>query len=740
MTSPQSNESVLEHVFSLRKQALYGFLILAIYLLLTPSVFGPITNTVAVGGDQHYLINPVMHYAQEFDKFRDPLTRIWFSEYDIHHNPHFNTRYPFFFFWLGDAGGYMGFSHRAFLIAHFHQVIAGLGAFIFARALGARPVSAFAAGLFFMFCYNNTMLSVFFWRQAASAWIPWVLAGIWLVTTGKNWKLGTLIGAPAVALLVFAKCAQPLLYLVVSGIIVGLAGTYYGYAKSDNLKSFFSKIVMPSTGFFLLAIALSLPVFLPVFLGQSEYVRWTSTGPVQGSYKVPFHATLEMTYPAKGVFNLLVPMRGMPTIGSTFIGPILGLLVFATLTVRKYRLLAFMMLGLFIYFVLNGFGEKALVPHLTYKLPMINNVRELPSHYLLVNVAAIALFAIGWDRFFKIKKTNYTFLTVLLVSILITLFAIINFHDLFDERSVFSQIVLVTSPLLLLVVIRQTSPIRKEVLLAILAILVILPSSQLRNYRVFDATKAPLYNDEVSQDIRAGWEWVSGKKENAVVAAKIIKYKDGKATISSRRAASLAMYNNLRPFNTGMSPRPIAEFKHFNSLGRDVNKLIDRGLEFYATNDAKDYSSNRLRLAKKFGTVSVYEVLAPVQRLKPACTIRPRGRACDVSLDIQSMKETNTSFDYDIQLPSQQTLAFFGFKNDNWRVDINGSTPELDWTTDHVFFTLPAGSHKISFQYKVQHLGAYWNVFKIGFLIYLVLMVWSIFLYWRKRLPARATT
>ena len=70
VTSLESDRS------SIMKQMAYFLLIIPIYLILSPSVFGPITSTVAVGGDQHALINPIMHYIHEFDKYNDPLTRI----------------------------------------------------------------------------------------------------------------------------------------------------------------------------------------------------------------------------------------------------------------------------------------------------------------------------------------------------------------------------------------------------------------------------------------------------------------------------------------------------------------------------------------------------------------------------------------------------------------------------------------------------------------------------------------
>ena len=725
---------------SFMKQIGYFLLIIPIYLLLTPSLFGPITNTVAVGGDQHVLINPMMHYIHEFDKYNDPLTRVWFAEFDIHHNPHFNSRYPFFFFWLGDGGGYLGYSHRAFLVAHFHNIVGGLGAFIFARAVGARLVSAFAAGLFFAFCYNNTLHSVFFWRHAANAWIPWALAGIWWVTTGKNWKAGILVGAPAIALLCFAKCAQPLLYLVISSLLVGLAGIYYGYVKSENLSSFFKKCIYPSTALFFIALLLAAPVFLSVFLGQKEYVRWTSAGPVFGSYKVPFHATLEMSYPAKGIANIFVPLKKMPTIGSTFIGPIIGIALFGAIKLRKFRVLTFTMIGLFIYFVINGFGEHALLPHLTYRFPMINNVRELPSHYLLVNIAAIVVFAFGWDYFLRSDRRNIWLQIVTIFCVILTVIGIIVFGDLFEINRVHVSIILAATPLLILLVIRQKKAGMKEFLLVILACLVVYPSSVIKTNRTFDATRNPYYTEDISKDIRTAWKWVAVQKENAIVAARIEKYKEDRHRINSYRASSLAMYENLRPFNVSMSPRPKHEFNHSNFLNRDTNRLIDRGLEYFITNDSKDYTNARMVLSKKIGSISIYEVSTPIQRLKPACVIQGPKAGCPQNLDIIVKSEGNTRFTYSVNLPSEQKLAFFGFNNGNWNVDINNrADTSVAWTKDHAIFTLPAGTHTIDFKYEISALSTYWVFFRIGLFLYLIILSFVVFSIFKSRANAVKT-
>lgn len=155
--------------------------------------------------------------------------------------------------------------------------------------------------------------------------------------------------------------------------------------------------------------------------------------------------------------------------------------------------------------------------------------------------------------------------------------------------------------------------------------------------------------------------------------------------------------------------------------------MIDRGLEYFITNDTKDYTSNRMALSQKFGSISVYEVASPIQRLKPACVIQGPKSSCSQDLDIIVKSEGNTRFSYTVNLPEKQKLAFFGFNNGNWKIDINGEeNPSVEWTKDHAIFALPSGTHTVSFKYEIPTLKTYWSFFKIGLFLYLVLTLFAI--------------
>ena len=181
-----------------------------------------------------------------------------------------------------------------------------------------------------------------------------------------------------------------------------------------------------------------------------------------------------------------------------------------------------------------------------------------------------------------------------------------------------------------------------------------------------------------------------------------------------------------------MTPRPKKELDYTSFLVKDPNRMIDRGLEYYISNSSEDFSSDRMKLVNQFGMISVYKVIAPVQRLKPACIVHPPRKNCDRVLDITEMDEGNTGFNYRVNLPSKRKLTFYGFNNGNWKVNINGDdNPTVEWTKSHAMFTLPAGTHTVSFKYEISSLKTYWAFFKLGLLLYLLFLGWVVLLHYR---------
>ena len=162
----------------------YPVTLAILYVILQPNIFAAGYLTFAAGGDQHLIVNPILSFASKYDTFGDPLIRMWNGEFELYHSPITNIRYPLFFLWAGDTGDMLETARHVYLIAHLHHIIGGIGAYVLGRAIGIKPIAACAGAVFFMFCQNNTLLSPFYWRLASTAWTPFALAGVWLISSG----------------------------------------------------------------------------------------------------------------------------------------------------------------------------------------------------------------------------------------------------------------------------------------------------------------------------------------------------------------------------------------------------------------------------------------------------------------------------------------------------------------------------------------------------------------------------
>lgn len=693
---------------------LYGLLLVALYVILQPNIFGPATNSFARGMETHSLLTQMLRYANEFGSFTDPVVRMWNGEFDIHHNPHMNLKYPFYFTWLGDYGDLTQSNHRVFLMTHFHHVIGGIGAFIFARALGARTMSCLAAGLFFALCLSNTYMSPFYTRLASSSWTPWGLAAVWLAASGKNPRLAIVLGVPSIGLLAFASSAQPLLYFVIMSAFTGLVALSQGIKEFGRSKALLKRCIIPSVLLVTLSACVASPALLPVLLEQSEYIRWTTDGPVVGSYKVSYEATLLQPIPGlDGLTNILVPVTKSFNIGTSFIGPIFVFIILATIFTNRLKTLALIFLGLSVYFIINGMGQTTLLPKLTYQIPLVNNVRQLTSHFALVNFAAIGLIAICFD-FMADDSDNrrWPIRIAAILTLALTALILLTRDGELDKISPVFKGALITMPLLVTALTFIRKKRSREIILLLIAVAMVLPAAGLRTFQVVDNDKI-FTTADTHNNVLESWEYISTTNPNALVTT---DFKRNGKKFDGKRISSTAIFYGLRSFNTLMSPRPHAEFKHFNKISKSPDQMIDRGVQYILSNQPNNPpKSNRLDLVQTIGDIMIYKAIDPLARLKSSCQVIPIAEDCVTKHRILESQEHNSAFSYKIETSSPENLAFFGFKNDNWRGFINGEELTLKWSvSDHITFKVPAGTHDISFNYKDQRQTILWWIFAIG--------------------------
>ena len=697
-----------------------GFIALMVitYIALQPSIFGPATNTFAKGMETHALLTQLLRYVNEFSQFGDPVVRMWHGEFDIHHNPHMNVRYPFYFTWLGEYGDLLSSNKRVFLITHLHHIIGGVGAFIFAKSIGTRNISAFVAGLFFAFCLSNTYMSPFFTRMAASNWTPWCLAAVWLAASGKSPRLAIIIGAPSVALLAFASSAQPLLYFVVTAAFVGLAAIYTGYQTYGKTRQFVYRCIYPSIALTILSLFLAIPATLPVLLEQSEYVRWTTDGPVYGSYKVSYEATLLQYFKgADGLINPFVPVDKYFNVGSTFIGPIFAFVFLAVFAFKKNRFLAISMFGISIYFIINGMGAATFLPKITYQIPGLNNVRQLTSHYAVVNFAVIALIALCIDYLIENREKHRLLIIGTSVLSIILLAVMLNAGpNELDKIPDFYRWSLFSVPILIVVFVFLKNQRLQTALLVLLGIAIILPAAGLRTKETISNNKTLFYKVEAHKDVLKSWERIAELQPNAIVAANL-KSEDKK--FHARRITSSAIFSGLRPHYAIMSPRPIDSFKYTVKLNHNSEKLVDRGVQYFITNQPdRKYNPNLFEFVETIGEIDIYKSKNPKGRLNLACTVLTTNSECSAELNIIEKQETNTKFNYKITLSQPDSVAFFGFRKKHWKGWVNDQKASLKWKDkDQIILDLPAGTHDISFKYADKRQSFLWGIFWLGLLL-----------------------
>lgn len=720
---------------------LFPVLLIVAYLLMQPKIFGSKYFTFAAGGDQHLIVNPIISFASKYDAFTDPLIRLWNGSFDLYHSPLTNLRYPFYFLWAGDTGDIVSTSHYAFLLAHFHHVIGGLGAFVLARVIGVRPLAAFAGAMFFMFCFNNTLLSPFYWRLASTAWTPFALAGVWLIATGKSPKQGILLSAPAIALLVFAKSTQPLAYFAYLAFFFGSAGFLSVFLKQKSVKDLY----VPALSMSILvgiSILLCFPVLYPVIEHQSEYIRWTTDGPIRGfGNKVSYEATQQFAYPLHGIWNVLVPLPKMFSIGSTFLGAAAVGAIAAAWFSKSHRILVAILSFVIVYFVVNGFGDALKLTRLTYKLPVLSSVRQLTSHYIFVVIAASVLIAIGFDTILSMKNRKARIaimgiLSAIIVAALIGLTSQANFLKPSGQFGL-SAIALILSPVLFGGLLFVKSPQWRNGLAVLCIVLMVLPASQLRTDRTRDLTINNVYYSQTkTQDTISAWEAAANIKPGALVSSFVKNtYPEDTKKLHHYHINSLALYAGLRPFNVGYTPRPYDEFKHFNRIQGRPGKSILRGSEFLLTDQdvSKIKSLKQLKKVGTFGQLELYQVIDPYLRGGLECLTKSETKNPELLAwcapqknysDVRATKISNTSFAYSIEPDGQTYLKHWGWANGGWKAKIDGQLANIiPIGADRIAVKIKPGDKDVVFRYMPKHYAYSWPVFILGLLAWFAVLM-----------------
>lgn len=470
----------------------------------------------------------------------------------------------------------------------------------------------------------------------------------------------------------------------------------------------------------------------------SEYIRWTTDGPVSGkSFRVSYEATQQFKYPLYGIWNVLVPLPKMFSIGSTFLGTGALVVIFTAFFSKKHRALTVLMSFVMVYFVINGFGDTLRLSRLTYKLPVLNSVRQLTSHYVLVVIPATILIAIGFEKLldFRKGKSSYAILVgCTALSLVMTWYFIGHPSILGSGKNInLSGITLILAPIVLGFVACSRPGKIRYTLAAISIIMIAIPGADLRTKRTLDfETTNNYYTQQKIQDTILAWKDAARIKEGASVISFVKeKYPQDTRNISNYQINSLALFSGLRPFNVSYSPRPEQEFRYFNTIQARPERGILRGAEFILTDQdiSKIPTDRKLTKIGNYGQLELFRVENPYLIGSLECARKRETKDasilswCSVEKNYSNVTVTersNTRFTYDIEPNGKTLLKHWGWFTPAWQANIDGRPAEIiQVETDRIAVKVQPGDSQVTFTYMPSDYKKSWYAFWLGLTLWI---------------------
>lgn len=506
----------------------------------------------------HFLLPLFHHISRSFSLGEYPY---WINTIvagtSLYNSPQFSLTYPFYFFQSGLYATPLDALRQTHYVTFLHLFIAYLNSYILLRVLRLAFLPALLGASLFVFSPNMYSYSTWINIIAPYAWFPLVVAAVFLILENNHAKVGILLGAISLALLILASPAQPLIH------IVYMIGILYVFNAASRLRNKERAALRTATRNLCvmgaLAFLLASPVLVPVLVNSKQMIRFIGDAPgVVGYSKIPFAAftigQLEIRHLAGSLLALEVPS----VIGDSFVGMSAVLLALLAIFKRRANWIIRPVLLISLYALLSSTGNHLGLAKLNYYLPLINKIREPGRHLFLYawGVSMLAAFGFAYliealnENYRAVFKLKHAAVAAVFLVLLIASFSV----DLPDKGSLSKWVLLILFGLtfgLLLMLPRFNGRARK--IIPVLAVLLI----------VYSNLQYPWYLPKLQDgDYFAAENLASHKTlEELAKIQDVRNYRIifADKTFSSQYWSMNASYYGLRSFQAFMNPLPSAK-------------------------------------------------------------------------------------------------------------------------------------------------------------------------------------
>lgn len=379
----------------------------AVFLLACGRFLGGDKSIATFLDNTHFYLPIFSHVSRSFSRGQFPY---WINNIvggiALYNTPQFPPTYPLYFFHAGLYATPLAALVQMHYVTFLHIFIALVNCYVLLRVLRLAFWPSLLGASVFAFSPNTFSYSVWINILAPYVWFPLIIAGVYLVLENRRRRVGILLGASALSLLIHASPAQPLIHAAYAIALLYLfnAARRLWHREFSLLWSATFGLV----GMGLLTFLLSASVIIPVLLNTKNMIRFIGDyPPVVGFAKLPFEGFLVGQLSVRQLAGALIPYHIPAVIGEPFVGLAAVLLaLFAVFTFRRNWIVAPLLL-LSLYGLLSATGDQLGFAQLNYRLPLLDKIREPGRHLFLFVLGASCLSAIGFDYLLRSFKDGY---------------------------------------------------------------------------------------------------------------------------------------------------------------------------------------------------------------------------------------------------------------------------------------------------------------------------------------------